>query len=100
MVEVTVEVTVKVTVKVKVEVTVEVTVKVTVKVTVQVHLFNHLSLSLNAHLQGQRNRFQDRREILLLKTEQIQLKESVSLQPGGRRGGAVSLCSSRTPNWS
>ena len=35
---------------------------------------------------------EDRREILLLKTEQIQLKESVSLQPGGRRGGAVSLC--------
>merc|ERR1712004_222787 len=80
--------------------TMEVTVEVTVKVTVQVHLFNHLSLSLNAHLQGQRNRFQDRREILLLKTEQIQLKESVSLQPGGRRGGAVSLCSSPPPNWS
>ena len=62
-VKVKVEVTVKVTVKVKVEVMVEVTVEVTVKVTVQVHLFNHLSLSLNAHLQGQRNRFQDRREI-------------------------------------
>ena len=92
MVEVTVEVTVKVTVKVAV--------KVTVKVTVQVHLFNHLALSLNAHLQGQRNRFQDRREILLLKTEQIQLKESVSLQTGGRRRGAVSLCSSPPPNWS
>merc|ERR1711994_1205617 len=46
---------------------------------VQVPLFNHLGKILTAYLQGQRNRFQDRREILLLKTGQIQLKESVLL---------------------
>ena len=59
---------------------------------VPVHLFNHLALSRNAHFQGQGNRFQDRREIQLLKTEQIQLKEPVFLQPGRKKkGGCVTL---------
>ena len=59
---------------------------------VPVHLFNHLALSLNAHLQGQRNRIQDRREIQLLKREQIQMKEPVFLLPWRKKkGGCVAL---------
>ena len=57
---------------------------------------NWFWISLNilggaAHLQGQRNRIQDRQEILLLKREQILMKEPVFLLMEEEEGG---LCRS------
>ena len=54
---------------------------------VQVSLLNNFAQILKAHLEVQRNRFQDRQEIRL-----IQLKESVFLQAGKEKeGGCCSL---------